>query len=51
MAISAWLFEFATGNPKFWPVVFPPKDWIAVPSEPVRKSHLNAQLPSLGGVQ
>jgi len=24
-------FEFATANPKFWPVVFPPEDWIAVP--------------------
>ena len=24
-------FEFATPNPKFWPVVFPPEDWIVVP--------------------
>ena len=24
-------FEFATANPKFWPVVFPPQDWMAVP--------------------
>lgn len=24
-------FEFATRNPKFWPVVFPPKGWIAAP--------------------
>jgi hypothetical protein len=24
-------FEFVTPHPKFWPVVFPPKDWIAVP--------------------
>jgi PilZ domain len=24
-------FEFDTPNPKFWPVVFPPEDWIAVP--------------------
>lgn len=30
-------FEFATPHPKFWPVVFPPADWIAVPlsSKPV----------------
>lgn len=24
-------FEFDTPNPKFWPVVFPPEDWVAVP--------------------
>ena len=24
-------FEFDAPNPKFWPVVFPPEDWIAVP--------------------
>lgn len=24
-------FEFDSPNPKFWPVVFPPQDWIAVP--------------------
>ena len=24
-------FEFAAPNPKFWPVVFPPEDWVAVP--------------------
>ena len=23
-------FEFDTPNPKFWPVVFPPEDWVAV---------------------
>ena len=30
-------FEFATPHPKFWPVVLPPADWIAVPvlSKPV----------------
>ena len=27
----AMAFEFASCNPKFWPVVFPPEDWIAVP--------------------
>lgn len=26
-------FEFDKANPKFWPVVFPPEDWVAVPSE------------------
>jgi hypothetical protein len=24
-------FEFDAANPKFWPVVFPPEDWVAVP--------------------
>jgi len=24
-------FEFDTPNPKFWPIVFPPEDWVAVP--------------------
>ena len=24
-------FEFDAPNPKFWPVVFPPEDWVAVP--------------------
>ncbi|PYT93201.1 MAG: hypothetical protein DMG36_10825 [Acidobacteria bacterium] len=24
-------FEFDRPNPKFWPVVFPPEDWVAVP--------------------
>ena len=30
-------FEFSTAHPRFWPVVFPPADWIAVPvsSKPV----------------
>ena len=23
-------FEFDAPNPKFWPVVFPPEDWVAV---------------------
>jgi hypothetical protein len=27
----AMAFEFATLNPKFWPIVLPPEDWIAVP--------------------
>ena len=25
-------FEFDAPNPKFWPVVFPPEDWVAVPA-------------------
>jgi hypothetical protein len=24
-------FEFATPHAKFWPIVFPPKDWIRLP--------------------
>lgn len=24
-------FEFNKPNPKFWPVVFPPADWVAIP--------------------
>ena len=24
-------FEFDAPNPKFWPVVFPPEDWVAIP--------------------
>ncbi|HEY6943635.1 MAG TPA: hypothetical protein VI431_00745 [Candidatus Acidoferrum sp.] len=26
-------FEFDKPNPKFWPVVFPPEDWVAIPSK------------------
>lgn len=26
-------FEFDKPNPKFWPVVFPPEDWVTVLSE------------------
>ncbi len=25
-------FEFDSANPKFWPVVFPPEDWVSVPA-------------------
>ena len=25
-------FEFDAPSPKFWPVVFPPEDWVAVPA-------------------
>jgi hypothetical protein len=28
-------FQFVTPAPDFWPIVFPPKDWQAVPSEAV----------------